>query len=417
MEAKSATNSNNVQSTPSFNSGTSLAKTNKGISTAELESFPAQSSKTGAIEKNLVNRNDIVAVGLNKDLATKEAAAFNYNKIQGVTGNKFVTPEFISGVEGMAKRIGTKPEYIMGVMSFETGGTFDPAKKNGIGATGLIQFLPSTANGLGTTTDKLAKMTSTEQLKYVEKYFDQPAYKGKLGTLEGLYTSVLSGTARSNKDDVLFRSGTKAYNQNPLDWNRDGKITAAEAVTPVAAKIYGGVKAVQQKLVDGGFVPANQLKGFADDAWGKNTSTALSKFQQENKLPATGLLDDATGKALFGTTTNNPPTPPTGNILKPGSNGAAVDTLQNDLIDLGFMSKDQKATGAGTFGPRTESALKAFQEKARVPVTGTFTPETQKAMKDITSALGRTTTAKNEGVTKGIQDRLVELGYMTSQSG
>ena len=40
------------------------------------------------------------------------------------------------------------------------------------GATGLIQFLPSTARGLGTTTDALAGMSSVEQLNYVEKYFD-----------------------------------------------------------------------------------------------------------------------------------------------------------------------------------------------------------------------------------------------------
>ena len=38
----------------------------------------------------------------------------------------------------------------MAVMSFETGGTFDPGIRNaaGSGATGLIQFMPSTAAGL-----------------------------------------------------------------------------------------------------------------------------------------------------------------------------------------------------------------------------------------------------------------------------
>lgn len=39
------------------------------------------------------------------------------------------------------------------------------------GATGLIQFMPSTAKQLGTTTDKLAAMTEVDQLDYVAKYF------------------------------------------------------------------------------------------------------------------------------------------------------------------------------------------------------------------------------------------------------
>lgn len=53
----------------------------------------------------------------------------------------------------------------MVVMSFETGGSFSPSERNGIGATGLIQFLPGTPRGLGTTTDQLANMSSVDQLK------------------------------------------------------------------------------------------------------------------------------------------------------------------------------------------------------------------------------------------------------------
>src|SRR3546814_4426455 len=68
----------------------------------------------------------------------------------------------------MAARLGTKPEYLMAVMSFETGGSFSPAQANnaGSGATGLIQFMPNTAAGLGTSTAALAQMSSVEQLQY-----------------------------------------------------------------------------------------------------------------------------------------------------------------------------------------------------------------------------------------------------------
>src|SRR3546814_1014390 len=55
---------------------------------------------------------------------------FDYNRISGVEGNPNVTPEFINEVEAMAARLGTKPEYLMAVMSFETGGSFSPAQAN-----------------------------------------------------------------------------------------------------------------------------------------------------------------------------------------------------------------------------------------------------------------------------------------------
>lgn len=381
--------------------------------------------KQNIAERNLVDTNLV-----QNNLATKAANnSFDYNRIQGVNGNRFVSGEFIRGVESMAKRLGTRPEYLLGVMSFESGGTFNPGIRNGIGATGLIQFLPSTARGLGTTTDKLAKMSSVEQLKYVEKYFDQPNFKGKLGTLEGLYTAVLSGRARSNPNDVLFTRGTKAYDQNPLDWNKNGQITAGEAVTPVAARMYGGVRAVQQKLVNGGFVPDNQKNGFADGRWGANTAAAVKRFQQANNLPATGLLDDRTGRALFNlknpttpTAPTNPtnPTNPTDNSsavptanLDKGDRGAQVRKLQNMLVRLGFMTQAQMNTGPGIFGDKTEAALKRFQRSANLADDGVFGKDSRKAMNDIVSHVGRTTDAKNSRLTKGVQDRLVELSYMS----
>jgi hypothetical protein len=58
----------------------------------------------------------------------------------------------------------------MAAMAFETGETFSPSIKNkASGATGLIQFMRSTAKGSGTTTAALAEMTAVDQLDFVEK--------------------------------------------------------------------------------------------------------------------------------------------------------------------------------------------------------------------------------------------------------
>ncbi|HVI58228.1 MAG TPA: LysM peptidoglycan-binding domain-containing protein [Luteimonas sp.] len=182
--------------------------------------------------------------------AAQPAAAtggkFDYNRIAGVKGNPNVTPAFIREVEAMAARLGTKPEYLMAVMSFETGGSFSPGQKNnaGSGATGLIQFMPGTASGLGTSTSALARMSSVEQLAYVEKYFMQRAgaHNGKLSTLEGVYTTVLYGSPKADPSSTLWSSGSSAYSWNKgLDRNGDGRITAGEAANAVRGRVTGNI--------------------------------------------------------------------------------------------------------------------------------------------------------------------------------
>ncbi len=171
-------------------------------------------------------------------------SGFDYNRIQGVQGNRHVTPEFIRGVEAMAERIGARPEHVLAVMSFETGGSFSPGVRNGAGsgATGLIQFMPTTARELGTSTEALARMTSVQQLEYVERYFAQRSDPGDLRTLEGVYTTVLYGSPRPDPGSTLFDRGTAAYRMNaPLDLNGDGRITAGEATSFVRNKISGEV--------------------------------------------------------------------------------------------------------------------------------------------------------------------------------
>lgn len=223
--------------------------------------------------------------------------SYDYSQIVGVAGNANVTPAFIAEVEAMAERLDTRPEYLLAVMSFETGGSFSPSIQNpSTDATGLIQFLPSTARGLGSSVADLQAMTATEQLAVVEQYFQQ--YEGQLGTLEGVYTSVLSGRARPDPNAVLFSQGSEAYRLNSgLDFDANGSVTSGEATSAVASRLYGGVSRVQQQLVDRGYAAGT---GFVDGQFGPNTSAAITAFQQAQGLAVTGLLDDATGRALFG---------------------------------------------------------------------------------------------------------------------
>jgi len=167
--------------------------------------------------------------------APQSRPSFDYSTIEGVRNNPQITPEFLREVEAMAARLQTNPEYLLAMMSFESG--LDPSAVNGVsGATGLIQFMPDTARGLGTTTAELRQMSAMQQLQYVERYLEP--FAGQLDTVEGVYTAVLSGHPQADPDTVLFAGGTAAYSQNSgLDLNHDGRITTAEATQRVRDQV------------------------------------------------------------------------------------------------------------------------------------------------------------------------------------
>ena len=125
---------------------------------------------------------------------------------------------------------------LMGVMNSESGINHKAVNKKG-NATGLIQFMPNTAKGLGTTIDKLKAMSAVDQLDYVEKYLKRQ--KQAAGFAENyqlsageLYALVFL-PARA-KRSILTTQGEKYYSWNKgLDRNKDGKITKTELDTRV----------------------------------------------------------------------------------------------------------------------------------------------------------------------------------------
>ena len=164
-----------------------------------------------------------------------------------IAWGKMVSSEFKTKVIGISNRLGVAVNYLMAAMAFETGRTFDPSITNpNSGATGLIQFMPSTARNLGTTTDALRVMSAVEQLDYVEKYF-QP-YRGRLTTLEDVYMAILWPKAIGKPNDyVLFAEPSIYYTQNRgLDINSDGQVTKAEASSKVKDSLIEGLTSSNQ---------------------------------------------------------------------------------------------------------------------------------------------------------------------------
>jgi len=142
-----------------------------------------------------------------------------------------VTNEFLLKVESIASQLRISPDDLMAVMAFES--WLDPSTVNSSGATGLIQFVPSTARGLGTTTVALSKMSAVEQMDYV--YAHLKPFVGRMYTLGDIYMAVLWPSAVGETDDyVLWTRGSIYYSQNNgLDVNNDGAITKSEATQKI----------------------------------------------------------------------------------------------------------------------------------------------------------------------------------------
>ena len=160
---------------------------------------------------------------------------------------------FINKVIDVSAKLGCDYIDLLACMSFETGTKFDPSLRNRIGATGLIQFIPSTAKSLGTTTDALGALTRIQQMDWVLKYFKAgPIGKLSKVTLEDLYMAILWPAAVGKPLDYhLFEAGTKAYQQNPLDIGNKGYVSKQDAATKVRAQLPY-VKAQLSKLVFSG---------------------------------------------------------------------------------------------------------------------------------------------------------------------
>jgi len=91
---------------------------------------------------------------------------------------------FIAKVVNICGILGIEPEWLMQVFMKESG--VDHQAVNPVsGATGLIQFMPTTAINLGTTVAALKSMSNVQQLDWVYKYL--APFSGKMKSYIDLY--------------------------------------------------------------------------------------------------------------------------------------------------------------------------------------------------------------------------------------
>jgi len=120
------------------------------------------------------------------------------------------------------------------------------------------------------------------------------------------------------------------------------------------------VKDLQEALLELDFKP-----GEADGVFGVYTESAVKAFQKWTTLSADGIVGPATWEKLDDADKTDP-------TLREGSTGVAVRGVQRRLIAAGFGIDDID----GRFGPQTQAAVRAFQERHELDVDGVVGPQT-----------------------------------------
>ena len=124
--------------------------------------------------------------------------------------------ELAEAIVAVSERVGVPdPGWLANLINFESAGSFSPSVVNErSGATGLIQFIPTTAAGMGTSTSALASMSALQQMEWVQEYLlghmESRAPEGFTNPTD-LYMAVFYPVAIGNPD-YQFPPGVVAAN-------------------------------------------------------------------------------------------------------------------------------------------------------------------------------------------------------------
>ncbi|UQS93179.1 tape measure protein [Acinetobacter phage Brutus] len=240
--------------------------------------------------KNLINPSSTPATG----------------NAQASYKSKAFTPEKAASIARVAKNIGVNPNDLAAVISFETGGTFSPSKRNpNSSATGLIQFMAGSGGTkgkyYGMTRDQFGSLSFDEQMKYVEKYFLDRSSRFRAGNEAKNTTGDVYGAVTG----YGYKKGSREYELNKVwDSNKNGIIEKGEMVQNPSFRAHqrqyfdmSNMAAVQQSTRQGDFIDltkARQNQSAANKANEVQVNVGDINIQTSSST-VTGNVQDAMG--------------------------------------------------------------------------------------------------------------------------
>ena len=344
-------------------------------------------------------------------------------------------------------------------------------RKNGYPLTGVADANLQALIFSGKPLNSAGKKTDIKTLPMIEglnvKSGDKGVIVRKIQTqlrLKGYMTSAVTGTydsatvtavkafqqknglkadgiAGAQTQQLLFGSGvTAASTPTPTPKPTSTPLPQMEKPTTT---VCSGSKGNDAKLVQQRLIELKYLTGTADGVFGTKSVSALKAFQSKNGLVADGVAGSGTNAVLFSYTAlaadyvpvaTPAPVTPTPEpsyapitkenvvLIKSGVSGSAVLRLQVRLEELGYYSSAQNSV----CGSADVAAIRAFQQMNGLTVDGVAGYDTQVRLYSDSAVMadgrlaGSLTVAYEtlkKGMTgdavKALQNRLIELGYLT----
>lgn len=198
---------------------------------------------------------------------------------------------------------------------------------------------------------------------------------------------------------LLFSDSALAKGVTPTPMPTE-TVTPAPEQTPIVSVSWPtlrkndsgtNVAQLQEALISLGY-----LSGKADGNYGDQTVKAVKAFQKANGLTEDGTAGEQTQKVLYGGNAKKAETkataapqtatvtaaPASSGALKVGSTGNDVKSLQQKLIELGYLS----GSADGVYGNKTAAAVKAYQKAQKLTADGVAGSKTLSSLSSASAA-------------------------------
>ncbi|MEL4358592.1 MULTISPECIES: L,D-transpeptidase family protein [unclassified Luteococcus] len=151
-------------------------------------------------------------------------------------------------------------------------------------------------------------------------------------------------------------------------------LPAADTVIAKTGTRSKTVQQIQGRLNGLGYLPVSAITGY----YGTKTTAAVKRFQANNGLKATGVVNTTTNNLIIAKykarkapkpASKPAPKPATGSkiVARPGDKNKTVQQIQGRLNGLGYLAVSDII---GIYGPKTTAAVKRFQANNGLKATG-----------------------------------------------
>jgi cell wall-associated NlpC family hydrolase len=175
---------------------------------------------------------------------------------------------------------------------------------------------------------------------------------------------AFSGADDSKKKNALESAQVSAISQNAVTPTPTPTPTPTSTPTPTPTPTpdptlrrndeNDRVQELQERLMDLNYLDLDESTQF----YGPATEYAVELFQRQHELTQDGVAGPQTLDLLFSSEAKK-------YTLLEGTRGNDVDSLQRQLVDLGYLDK-----ATGYYGSQTVEAVKAFQDRNNLTVDG-----------------------------------------------